>query len=176
MGALGALSILLLDLPQALKRPAENKGNKGDRPLFLVMEKNITRILCANNGFFVLTSVTSIILIILVGCVTQQAVPNTKNDAAISCLTLLDTALRENWHFSGDTSLDLKTIISFEVDSMSKVSHLKITKRSGSDKFDQSAVRCIEELSPFNQIDGVSNDCFSEKGFKKFVIEFDDGG
>ncbi|WP_180137533.1 TonB C-terminal domain-containing protein [Desulfoluna butyratoxydans] len=141
----------------------------------LVRNDNSSIGYCWCKVVFPLSLISSVMILMLVGCISKHNLQKNENADAVSCLTSLEIALRENWHFSGDTEPDFRTIISFEVDPMSKVRHLQITKSSGSDTFDLSAVRCIEELSPFNQIDGVSNDCFIDHGFKEFVIEFDVG-
>jgi TonB family protein len=81
-------------------------------------------------------------------CTTQAA--NAQNDAFAIYMSNLARRVKLAWH-RPPSQMGKSATVAFKVHRNGDLSHLRISKSSGNDLFDESALRAVENAGPFGR-------------------------
>jgi len=95
-----------------------------------------------------------------------------KCDSPSECGKVLASAVLENWSRPPSARAGMRVVLDIELSYDRTLDAVSVKESSGNPDFDKSAIFAIKKASPFQQLNGLSDELFAEN-FQNFTLVFE---
>ena len=90
----------------------------------------------------------------------------------VACLYTIKTVIENNWRVPPEAiENNLEVTLRINLDNDKVVSNIAVTKSSGNNDFDQSAIEAVRQAKEFRELNGLRKEIF-EKELTQFSMRF----